>query len=309
MIAVLAAGALSSPGAHAAGSVSLSLADAPASPRDPRAAFYIVDAVKAGAQVDRVVRVQNDGDAPAEISLYVGGAVVRAGALQFNDRGEDRAPIAQWSRVEPPKVALAPGASADAQVRIDVPERADEGEELGVVWAETRGTGLASQSVNRVGVRIYLAVADRPPRSDLALESLTASRDSAGRAQIEVTVRNAGRREIEPSGTIAVRGGSVSPMPPRLALVPGARGTMVAALPGSVAGGPVALTVEVQANGVSRRADATVQFPDGAGTRADPIKLGSSSGSSRTGPTVLALLVDGVAIVGVARARRRSMRD
>ena len=286
--------------------MSLSLADAPASPLDPRGAFYIVDAVKAGAQLDRLVRVKNDSDTPVNVSLYVGGAVVRASALQFNQRGNDPSPIAKWSRVEPATVALAVGATADAHVRIDVPADADKGEQLGVVWAETRGTGAASQTVNRVGVRVYLAVADRPPPSDLALESLTASRDPSGGPQVEIAVRNTGRREIEPSGTVAI-GGTVSPIAPGLALLPGERGTVVAHVAANVTNQPTLLAVMLQANGTTRHADATVRFPDQAGTRADPIGLGSSGGASRTGPALLALLVDGVAIMGVARARRRSM--
>jgi len=304
---VIAISALAPSVTAAAGSVSLSLADAPASPQDPRAAFYVVDAVTAGTQLDRVVRVKNDSDGPVDVALYVGGAAVRAGALQFNERGNDDAPIARWSSVEPRTVALAAGTSADAHVRIDVPAGAPDGEALGVVWAETRGSGAASQSVNRVGVRVYLAVADRPPTTDLAIESLTAARDAAGGAQLEIAVRNTGHREIEPSGTVAMPGGSVAPIAPGLALLPRARGSLVIHLAAHITNDPTTLAVVLQANGVSRRVDATVRFPDRPGTRADPVLLGSSSGSSRTGPAVLALVLDGVAIMGVARARRRTM--
>lgn len=255
------------------------------------------------------MRVQNDSDAPVDVTLYVGGAAVRARALQFNERGKDDAPIARWSSVEPPTVALAAGASADANVRIDVPADARDGEALGVVWAETRGRGTASRSVNRVGVRVYLAIADRPPPTDLAIESLTAARDAAGGAQLEIEVRNTGHREIEPSGTVAVRGGTVAPIAPGLALLPRAHGSLAVPVAGHITNDPTTVAVVLQANGVSRRVDATLRFPDRPGTRADPLLLGSSSGSSRTGPAVLALLLDGVGIVGVARARRRSMRS
>ncbi|MEA3055101.1 MAG: hypothetical protein QOD30_533, partial [Actinomycetota bacterium] len=243
---------LDAPGATAAGGVSIAVADAPTAPADPRAAFYIVDAVRPGGTVERRLRVRNDDVAAAHVALYLGGATVRDGALQFDDHAAPAAPIARWATVAPTDVTLDPGASTEVAVKIHVPEEATEGEQLGVVWAETRLAGANGESVNRVGVRIYLVVAERPPASDLELVSITPRRDAAGGAQVDLAVRNTGGREVEPAGEVVLadRSGATTPLAPGLALLPDGRGVLHAAFAAPVAADPTRVEVRVRANGV-----------------------------------------------------------
>jgi len=243
------------------------------------------------------------------VSLYAGGARVRAGALQFDDRAAPRAPIGRWSTVTPSTTTLEPGASSDVHIRIEIPRDAVAGEQLGVVWAETRLTGPTGASVNRVGVRIYLAVADRPPASDLELVSATPLRDASGAPQVEVTVRNTGGREIEPAGDVAPvdHPTTTAPFAPGLALMAGGRGTMRATLATPIATGPTRVDVHVRANGIERDASATMTFPTRPGTRGDPVALDRGArGTSRTGPVAVALVLAALAALGASRARRRS---
>ena len=60
-------------------------------------------------------------------------------------------------------VSLGPGKSAKNMVTIKVPRVATRGEHYGVMWVqqvahERQHSGLGVNEVNRVGVRIYLAV-------------------------------------------------------------------------------------------------------------------------------------------------------
>lgn len=249
--------------------------------------------------------MRNDNVAAARVALYVGGAAVRAGTLQFDDHAAPEAPIARWSTVVPPDVTLDPGASVTVEVTIAIPDEANDGEQLGVVWAETRVADANGASVNRVGVRVYLAIADRPPTSDLELLSVTPLRDAAGAAQMEVAVRNTGGREIEPAGEVALadRSGARSPFAPGLALLPDGRGTMRATIAGSVGADPTRVEVRVRANGVERDATATLTFPTAPGTQGDPVALDRRS--SRTGPVVAAVGLIVVALLALTRARTR----
>ena len=294
--------------AAAGGGLSIAVADAPAASPDPRTAFYIVESARPGTTVERSLRISNDDVAPVHASLYVGGAAVRSGALAFDDRAAPPAAIARWSSVTPDQLTLAPGSASEAHLRIAVPRHARAGEELGVVWAETRTSGAAGSTVNRVGVRIYLAVDAHPPRSDLQIDTAVAARDASGTPHVDITVRNTGDREIEPSGEVVLAGrtGASTPFAPGLALLPGQHGTLRATIASAVDAEPTSVEVHVRANGVARRASVALAFPSAPGTRGDPVALDHDArGSSRTGPAALAVLLAVVAAMALARERTR----
>ena len=93
---------------------------------------------------------------------------------------------------------------------IAVPIDAAPGERYAVVWAETRSTpseGGITQ-VNRVGIRIYLAIgAGGPPAADFTIDSLTAIRSADGRPMVVATVHNTGGRALDMSGTLELSAG------------------------------------------------------------------------------------------------------
>ena len=294
--------------ATAAGGVSIAVADAPPTSSDPRTAFYIVESARPGATVDRLLHVRNDDAQPVRTALYVGGATVRGGTLQFDDRSAPAAPIARWSTVTPSAVTLAPGTTSDVRLRIAVPADARSGEQLGVIWAETSATGAGGASVNRVGVRIYFAVGPHPPTSDLELVAVTPVRDPDGTARVEVRVRDSGRREIEPSGELLLtdRPGAATPFAPGVALRPGDEGVLRAAIATPVGPDPMRVELRVRGNGVERTASLGLSFPSRPGTRGDPVPLDRGArGSSRTGPAVLAIVLAAVGALAASRTRRR----
>lgn len=288
--------------------MSIGLADAPASPSDPRAAFYVIDHVAPGTTFDRAVRVSNGGDAPITVELYVGGSTVRDGRLQFDDRAGDDAELSRWSAVSPSRLTVAPRASADAKVTFAVPDSASDGERLGVIWAQPPASGSGTSTVNRVGVRVYLSVGDgAAPRTDFRIDALQASRDASGAPVVTATITNTGGRAIEPTGSATVTGGPTAPAAPGLALLPGQHGQIPARFAGDLGDPPTAVEVVLDANGVERRADAHLTFPSGAGVTTPPVEVAHRAGgsTSATGPAIVAALLAATALAGAVRTRQR----
>jgi hypothetical protein len=144
-----------------ANSVGIRLVDASEDARDdPRAQTYIVDDVHPGDTVTRRVEVTNTTATELPIEVYAGAARRDGDEFVSLDPGT-RNPLVRWTAVAPGVLTLAPGAHALATVTITVPEDARLGEHYGVVWAQPPASQDGTvATVNRVGIRIYLSVAD-----------------------------------------------------------------------------------------------------------------------------------------------------
>jgi hypothetical protein len=306
----------SSTDAPAAGELGIQLLDGPASAlNDPRAHIYIVDQVKAGTTITRHVRVSNRSAAPADVSLYAAAASISHGQFVFAD-GRTANDLTSWTSVTPPAPALGPNATAVATVRIAVPKDATKGERYAVVWAQIakQPTGGGVTEVSRVGVRIYLDVANGPQASSFSIGQLTASRSSAGIPQISARIRNTGQRAVDVSGTVRLSNGpgGLQTQPVKtdqtLTLAPGGSGTVSARFDPQLPAGPWLVSLAMVSGTVKEQASATLTFP-GAG-HSVTVASNRADGSDGWLWTWLALggLAVIVAAVAVATWLRRRVR-
>lgn len=293
------------------GSISIALADADAhATDDPRSAHYVVDAAAPGNTFEREVLLTNTTPNEVPIDLYVGDASIRDRRFSFEDAPLTGG-IASWSSVAPSTLVLAAGATSTAVVTIDPPRDADRGEHYGVIWAQVGSTSGATTVINRVGVRVYLALGDgTSPPSDLTVDLLTASRDADGAALVAVNVTNTGERALEISGDVALEepsGEIVStPIEPGTVLPPRDSGEALARVP-DVADGPWDATVTVLANGIERQVTATISFPHEPDRRARPVVV-TPSGTGESPPmamVILAVVLLAFLLAAFARVRAR----
>lgn len=297
-------------GAQAEGSVSIRLAEVPVDQADdPRANRYIVGNVDPGGSITRTVEVRNGTTSPTSVSLYAGAAAIVGDEFTFaNGRGGND--LAGWTTVSPSTLELGPGATGSAVVTVDVPKGAGGGEHYGVVWAELPGSDAgAVTTVNRVGVRMYLAVGGEAPAWDFEIRSLAASRGADGEPMVEITVANTGTGAVDLVGELhfADGPGGVTAGPFALegpTLAPDDGGVVTATLPSDFPAGPWTATATLRSGNVERTASASIEFPDEAG-RAGPVIATAETApepvttGSRTPPAaVAAALVAGMSALG-----------
>ena len=149
-----------------------------------------------------------------------------------------------------PEVTLGPGASVMDMVTIGVPAGATRGEHYGVIWvqqaADARATGgFQVKVVNRVGIRIYLAVGQGgAPPTNFAITSITGHRSAKGQPSLIADVDNTGGRAVDLNGTASLTAGpggtSAGPFPGKqiITLAPGQSGPMSFTPPKSLPDGP-----------------------------------------------------------------------
>jgi hypothetical protein len=172
--------------------------------------------------------------------------------------------------VQHPAVTLAPGASE--LDTITVPLGATRGEHYGVIWvqqaADVRSTsGFGVNQIDRVGIRIYLAVGrGGAPPTVFAVTSMTGSRSVKGQPSLVVRVDNTCGRAVDLDGTLRLTDGpgstSAGPFPSQqiVTLAPGQPGNMSFAPPKSLPVGPWQAEVTLVSGITSSVATGTVQF-------------------------------------------------
>jgi hypothetical protein len=141
---------------------------------DPRARVYIIENPKPGTTIERVIAVSNTTGSPQDVTLYAGGARF---ANETFVPGPNNA-LSTWITVRPSSVNLPQGTSQNAHVTIAVPRTASPGESYAVVWAAVEVPGSVITQINRVGIRVYLAVRPgslSPTTSALGPQSATNS--------------------------------------------------------------------------------------------------------------------------------------
>ncbi len=296
--------------------VGIRLVDVPvATARDPRARSYIIDHVAPGTVIHRRVEVSNGTKATAHVSVYAGAAQIRGGTFTGAE-GHTQNDLASWISLNPRAPVLGPQQRTFVDVTIRVPRQASRGERYGVVWAEVTNSSPNGgvTRVNRVGIRIYLAVGrGGAPRSDFTITSLTAERDPHGTPLLRATVRNTGERALDLSArlTLAQGPGGLSAGPftshDSTTLGLGQSAPVTVPLDQALPRGPWLARVTVTSGLDKRTAQATVTFPATTGA-ATPVTV-QSIGVPWWVWTLVATLILVLLLVALAAAlRRRSNR-
>ena len=295
MMFALAAGILSilSPVASAAtssshsdplgppGSFGVRLVDVPVSEAgNPRALRYIIDYLPTGAVIHRRILVANNESRTVRFTVYPDAAFISDG--QFAGyAGATRNELTNWVSVQHPTVTLAAGASVMDMISIRVPPGATRGEHYGVIWVQqtakvhSRGREFALTEVNRVGIRMYLAVGrgGAPPTSfDIA--SITGHLTDAGQPIVVAHVDNTGGRAIDLNGSVLLADGpggtSSGPFAAQkiVTLAPGQSWNVTFAAPKSLPDGSWRATVTLVSGLTTAKATATIQLSNIAVTQA-----------------------------------------
>jgi hypothetical protein len=248
------------------------LVDVPVSEaNNPRALRYIIDYLPTATTIRRRILVTNSETRTARFTVYADAAQIGNG--QFTgDAGATRSELTGWISVQHPAVTLAPGASEMDLVTIKVPLAATRGEHYGMIWVQqeayVRGTnGFGVNEIDRVGIRIYLAVGrGGAPPTVFAITSMTGSRSVKGQPSLVVHVDNTGGRAVDLDGTMRLTGGpggtSAGPFPSQqiITLAPGQSGNMSFAPPKSLPDGPWQAKVTLVSGITTGTATGTVQF-------------------------------------------------
>ena len=306
--------------AQSPGTIGIRLLDAPTSRAgDPRARLYIVDHLSPGTTISRRVEVSNDTDREQVVQLYPAAASISSGSFQF---GEGRAgnELTTWTKVEPAALTLGPGAKGLATATIAVAPNASPGERYAVVWAEVAApppAGGGIGTVNRVGIRIYLSVGPGgEPASEFVIAGLEPRRADDGSPMVAATVRNTGGRALDLSGKLRLENGpgalAAGPFPAKLGttLGIGQSEPVLVTLDRAVPDGPWDAEMTLTDGLVEHTASARLTFPDPSRQTA-PASARSEDGGGTSplvwlAPSILAVAILAVAILGGRRLRRRS---
>lgn len=259
-------------------------------------------------------------DERVDVPLYVGGATIQDGAFLPAGREDKADPLTSWASVDPQRITVPAGGREMATVRIVVPPDAPNGERYGVVWAELPAGGGEVEVVNRVGVRIYLSVGvGEEPASDFELDSLQASRSSSGEPVVSARVTNTGGRALDFGGELLLLegpgGATAGPFTAERGRTLGvgqATDVTVILDPGLPAG-PWLARMTLWSGGLERSAEATIVFPEEAGTASAPVDATPVYQDRglllplATGLVTLALLL--VLLVWLLARRRRSEEE
>ncbi len=300
------------PSAVASGGVGLRLVDVPAATRDdPRAALYIVDHLPPGAAIHRRVQVSNTSTSPVQIFLYTAAASIARGVF-VGAEARTANDLSTWTSVNPGRLTLPRGGTADVTVTIAVPKDAAPGESYGALWAEARAPSSPQgvTEVNRVGLRLYISVGPGgAPAPDFTIESLTAERSAEGLPVVLATVRNSGGRALDMSGSLALVAGpgglNAGPYPATLGTTLAIKDTETVrvTLDRRVPAGPWSARMTLRSGLLERTEQATLTFPEPGDsgtvdTRSSPPWFAYGAAGA------LAALIGGVVVV--TRRRRRT---
>ncbi|MBL7492177.1 hypothetical protein I6A60_30280 [Frankia sp. AgB1.9] len=160
---------------------------------DPRSAQYIVEDVRPGTVLTRVVQVFADDAERLPLSVYPAAAGVAGGDFEFAP-GRTANDLSSWTTLDRAAVAPSRGSPVTVRVTIAVPADARPGERYGVVWAESTGADPAPggsmtggiRTVNRAGVRMYVYV---PAAGSAARDGLTPPAGRTGVAGADAVER------------------------------------------------------------------------------------------------------------------------
>jgi hypothetical protein len=288
------------------------LLQAPVSERsNPRARLDIIDSLHPGTVIHRLIRVGDLGSTPVKLRIYAAAAVIRQGQFLPANGQYRQDQMTTWIRVRHPLVRLRPGGKRDVMVTIAVPHDAPQGEQYGIIWAQgasaLHGRHVGNVTlVNRVGIRIYLAVGPGGgPPSSFTLGSMSATMTRTGTESASVEVHNTGGRALDLTGRLSLTSQSgglrAGPYPAAHTIIaPGQSFPVRVALPTKLPSGPWHAVIELTSGGLAHSERATIAFTAAGG--------GSKFPAIPVTALALILLALAVAVVLVRRSRRRRPR-
>lgn len=273
LVPVGAASAVPVPRQADQGQLGIRLLEAPEDRRnDPRARIYIVDHLNQGDLIERRIEVSNTTREPAQVELYAASARVADGQFTFGD-GRAQNELTGWTTLTPTRLTVPAGGAASAQVRVQVPADAVDGERYAVVWAEQASSGAGNVStVSRVGVRMYVSVGEgAEPPSDFRVDQLTAKRNADGEPVVLAQVENTGQRALDMSGKLQLSDGpgglSAGPFDATLGTTLGRGETQPVeiVLDKALPAGPWKARITLRSGELERAVEGTITFPEGSG--------------------------------------------
>jgi hypothetical protein len=196
-------------------------------------------------------------------------------------------------------------------ITIKVPSGATRGEHYGVIWVQqaafVRGAnGFGISEVDRVGVRIYLAVGHGgAPPTVFDITSVTGHLSAGGQPSVLVHVDNTGGRAVDLDGSASLTDGpgitSAGPFPAGriITLAPGQSGTMSFATPKSLPDGSWRAKVTLTSGITTSTATKTVLFGALAASQH------RSSVLVWAGVALAAIILSGILVAILVRRRRR----
>jgi hypothetical protein len=258
----------------------IGLVEFPVGSKDPRVRSYVVDHVRPGTRISRRFQVCNGTRTAVSVSLYPAAATVEGGTFQLG-LGHAANELSGWISVSPTQLTVPAGVRALARLTIDVPADAETGERYAVVVAERPGNPSQGLPVgSRVGIRLYLDVgAGSAGKSDFVVDSLQASRDDSGRAQVTARVHNVGKRALDLTGSLSLGDGpggqKAGPFAARLGttLAPDETEPVVVPVGAAVVEGPWMAQLTLSSGLVERKVQAPLTFPDQAGATGPPVDV------------------------------------
>jgi hypothetical protein len=290
----------------------LRLVDVPVSEaHNPRGLRYIVDYLPTGTTIHRRILVVNYETRTSKLTVYPDAAQITDETFT-GDAGQTRSELTGWISVQHSSLTLAPESSQMDMITIKVPPGASRGEHYGVIWVQqtayVRGAnGLGISEVDRVGVRIYLAVGrGGAPPTIFAITSITGHLSAMGQPSILVHVDNTGGRAVDLDGSARLTDGpggtSAGPFPAQriITLAPGQSGNMSFAPPKSLPDGSWRAQVSLVSGITRATATQTVQF---GALAASPGRLGVMAWAG--------IALGGIALSGILAAmlvRRHALR-
>ena len=189
---------------------------------------------------------------------------------------------------------------------IAIPKTASFGERYGVVWAELSARTAAAggvRLVNRVGIRMYIAVGPRGASANFVIGTLSAERSATGVPLVVAKIHNSSRRTLDIGGTLTLSDGpggrDAGPFPVTLGtgLGPGESGTATVRLDTDLPSGPWQAALHLRSGFSEREAVARLTFP---GLVAAP------TGSRHLLPLIAVLFVLLAAVATLVYHRRRA---
>ena len=248
------------------------LVDVPVSEaHNPRGLHYIIDFLHPGMIIHRRILLISQESKRVTFSVYPSAASIKKGYF-IGAAGKSRNELTTWVKAARSRVSLGAGKSAMDLVTIRVPKVATRGEHYGVIWVQQtakvrQANGIAVKEINRVGIRIYLAIGrGGAPPTRFTVSSIAGHKSPKGKPYLTAVVHNTGGRAVDVSGTARLTHGpggtSAGPFSAQrvVTLAPGQSQPVTFAPPRSLPSGPWLASLRMVSGMTVVRASATITF-------------------------------------------------
>ncbi len=263
------------------------LVQVPVSERnDPRARVNIIETLRPGRVIHRLVQVGNLGTTPVLLRIYAAAAMIRHGQFLPVKAQYGRNLLTTWIRVRQHLLLLKPGQRRYVLVTIAVPRRAPKGEQYAIIWAQGSSVlrGRMNQRrqranitlVNRVGIQVYLTVGrGGGPPSSFTLGAMSGTVTRRGKKLASVQVHNTGGLAVALTGQLTLtsqsdglRAGPYTAIPTVIA--PGQSYPVRVPLPAKLPGGPWRAVIDEDSGVLTHSERASIAFTAAAGRSGFP---------------------------------------